>query len=138
MKRVLILLLLCSFPVLAEGHPGKTDRYGGHKCMRGCEEWGLFYTEYHFHDKDGNPVHLKKSRRARGSEIPSAVVSESTSSETYSVRANTPRTEVVTTYRSVTNVYEENLFLPNPLIYILLILLLLLLILRMNRAREKS
>jgi hypothetical protein len=49
-----------------------------------------------------------------------------------------PRTQVVTTYRYVTNVYEENIFPANPFLYILLILLLLLLILRMNRKREEG
>jgi len=48
------------------------------------------------------------------------------------------KTEIVTTYRFVTNVYEENLFLSNPYVYILLMLLLLLLVLRMNRSKENN
>ena len=138
MKRLLILILLCSCPLISEGHPGKTDRYGGHKCMRGCEEWGLFYEEYHFHDKDGNPIHLKKSKQVKEPEVPAAAVLESNSSETYSLPTDGPKTEVVTTYRYVTTVYEENLITSNPLLFVLAILLLLLLILRMNRKREEG
>ena len=138
MKRLLILILLCSCPLISEGHPGKTDRYGGHKCLRGCEEWGLFYEEYHFHDKDGNPIHLKKSKRVREPEVPAVVDPESRSLETYAQPTVTPKTEVVTTYRYVTTVYEENLITSNPLLFVLAILLLLLLILRMNRKREEG
>lgn len=139
MKRLLLLILLCSCPLISEGHPGKTDRYGGHKCMRGCEKWGLFYEEYHFHDKDGNPIRVKKSKQVKEPEFPAAAVLESRSSETYSLPTDGPKTEAVTTtYRYVTTVYEENVFLSNPLLYMLLLLLLLLLILRMNRKREES
>ena len=138
MKRLLILILLCSCPLISEGHPGKTDRYGGHKCMRGCEEWGLFYEEYHYHDKDGNPIRVKKSKQAKEPAVPAVAAPESRSSETYSLPKDTPKTEVVTTYRYVTNVYEENLITSNPLLFVLVVLLLLLLILRMNRKRDEG
>jgi hypothetical protein len=58
------LLLLMSGPVLA--HPGKTDRQGGHKCWKNCEEWELFFSEYHLHDKEGNPIRLN----ATGNPVP--------------------------------------------------------------------
>jgi len=48
------------------------------------------------------------------------------------------KTVVVTNYRYVSNVYEENIFQSNPLLYILLMLLMLLLIVRMNRKREEG
>jgi hypothetical protein len=98
----------------------------------------LFYEEYHFHDKDGNPIHLKKSKRVNEPEVPAVADPESRSLETYAQPTVTPKTEIVTTYRYVTTVYEENLITSNPLLFVLAILLLLLLILRMNRKREEG
>jgi hypothetical protein len=31
-------------------HPGNTDSSGGHTCRTNCEQWGLNYGEYHYHD----------------------------------------------------------------------------------------
>lgn len=31
-------------------HPGNTDSSGGHTCRTNCEDWGLNYGEYHYHD----------------------------------------------------------------------------------------
>ena len=46
----------------AAAHPGKTDRHGGHQCLKDCAEWDLYYREYHTHDKDGKPVRFVKNR----------------------------------------------------------------------------
>lgn len=58
MKRGICLaaILLLSAPAFA--HPGKTDRYDGHKCWKNCGEWELVYGEYHFHDKDRKPIRI--------------------------------------------------------------------------------
>jgi hypothetical protein len=37
-----------------EAHPGKTDGSGGHTCRTNCEQWGLDYEEYHYHNPDGS------------------------------------------------------------------------------------
>jgi hypothetical protein len=51
-KKVLSILItiwiLVVNPVLA--HPGNTDSSGGHTCRTNCEQWGLNYGEYHYHD----------------------------------------------------------------------------------------
>ena len=133
MKRLIILALLCLYPVMAHSHPGKTDRYGGHKCFKDCEEWGLFYAEYHLHDKEGKPIRVNKKTK----KTPDSGELQSAATET-AVSASPPKTETVTVYRTIATVYEENLFLSNPLISVLLILLLLLLVLRMNRKREEG
>ncbi len=133
MKKLPILTLIFLYPVLSDAHPGKTDNYGGHMCLKECEEWKLFYKEYHLHDKDWKPIRIGKKRKGKA---PAPVMSGPSSlPEETAVKADQLATAVVTTYHYVTNVYEENLFSSTPLLYILLILLLLLLILRMNRRR---
>jgi len=136
MKRLIIIAVLCIIPASSYSHPGKTDWRGGHKCIKGCEEWGLFYAEYHLHDKAGRPIRI--SRKVKGT--PKQSVLQSAATETFVPEAPpvVPKTETVTVYRYVTNVHEENILASNPLLWVLLILLLLLLILRMNRKREES
>jgi H+/gluconate symporter-like permease len=134
MKRLIVIVVLCMIPAAVFSHPGKTDRYGGHKCLKGCEDWGLYYQEYHLHDKDGRPIRVSKKVK----ETPAH--SESRRAATATAVPIPPvsfQTQTVTLNRYVTNVYEENVFLSNPFLYILLILLLLLLVLRMNRKREE-
>jgi len=58
-KRHIVILLslpLLLLPFLTFAHPGGTDSLGGHYCWTDCEEWGLHYGEYHFHDADDNPI----------------------------------------------------------------------------------
>ena len=137
MKRLILIVTLCIIPTGAFSHPGKTDLYGGHKCIKGCEEWNLYYTEYHLHDKDGKPIRIAKKRRA--SKDPGPAKIETAVTETVlPAPLVTAKTQTVTVYRYVTNVYEENILGSNPLLWVLLILLLLLLILRMNRKREEN
>jgi hypothetical protein len=58
MRKIICLALVLLISGSALAHPGKTDGQGGHKCLKNCEEWELVFSEYHFHDKDGNPVRL--------------------------------------------------------------------------------
>jgi hypothetical protein len=140
MKKLLpALLVFILLPALSYSHPGKTNRYGGHKCLKGCEEWGLFYDEYHLHDKDGKPIRvgkMKKVKRPGNAELASRDTTTAAAQE--AVMSDATKTVVVTNYRYVTNVYEENLIQSNPLIYLLLTLLLLLLILLMNRRKKEN
>lgn len=50
---VALMFLLLPSPV--EAHPGNTDAYGGHTCRTNCENWGLQYGEYHYHNSKGLP-----------------------------------------------------------------------------------
>jgi hypothetical protein len=136
MKRLIVIVTLCIIPVLSYSHPGKTDWRGGHKCIKDCEEWGLFYAEYHLHDKNWKPIRI--SRKVKGAPKQSELQGAATETFAPEVAPVSSKTETVTVYRYVTNVYEENILASNPLLWLLLILLLLLLILRRNRKREES
>ncbi len=133
MKRlVLIIIIACLAPLTALSHPGKTDRYGGHQCLKGCEDWGLFFKEYHLHDKDGKPVRVSRKKRVlpadgpRDEEIETAPAEKEPAAE--------QKIETVTRY--VTVVREESVITPDPLLFVVLALLLLLLILRTGRSRR--
>ncbi len=74
------LLILVSSTALA--HPGKTDHQDGHKCLKNCEDWDLYYDEYHLHDQDRNAIRsdgrrkpVKEPAAARGS-VPQPLVQE--------------------------------------------------------------
>lgn len=134
--KLIAMCIMLVLPAMAFGHPGKTNRYGGHKCIKGCEEWGLFYDEYHLHDKDGKPIRVGKMKKVKPSPAAGVASRETDTAAQTALVTTTTQTVVVTNYRYITNVYEENLLQSNPLIYVLLILFLFLLILRMNRHRE--
>ena len=136
MKKLMILALAVFLPLMAHGHPGKTDRSGGHKCITGCEEWGLFYKEYHLHDKDGKPVRVGRKNIQSPEDL--TAVPESGATETVVAAPVGPRTDVAVVNRYVTTVYEENIISSNPLVWVLLFLLLLLLILRRNRTEPRK
>jgi hypothetical protein len=134
MKNLIFLALLCLLTISPSfAHPGKTDRHGGHKCLKACEEWKLYYTEYHLHDKDGRPIRVDKRSRKRASTP--VVASRVTPTEVTQVVTAPTNTVTVTVYRTVDR--ENNLLLVNPLLYLLLLLLLLLLIFRMNRYKQE-
>lgn len=65
MKTLLFVILALLFPCLATAHPGKTDRHGGHRCLKECAEWDLYYNEYHLHDKDGKSVKVARKKPVR-------------------------------------------------------------------------
>lgn len=50
------IFLVCFFSSqsVSFAHPGRTDEDGGHYCHTNCEEWGLEYEEYHYHDGEEN------------------------------------------------------------------------------------
>jgi competence protein ComEC len=135
MKKLMVLALAVFLPLMAEGHPGKTDRSGGHKCLKGCEEWGLFYKEYHLHDKDGKPIRIG---RKNPKDPKNPVALESAATPTVVASPDGPRTDTAVVHRYVTTVYEENIIASNPLVWVLLFLLLLLLVLRRNRAEPRK
>lgn len=47
---VFFLLFMLVIPYSSSAHPGNTDASGGHTCRTNCEDWGLDYGEYHYHD----------------------------------------------------------------------------------------
>ncbi len=124
MKRLLLVAICCMVPVAAFPHPGKTDRHGGHKCVKACEEWGLYFNEYHLHDKYGKAVRIRSEMdKVRPAEVRSAAA------ETAPVVS----TQTVTVYQTVTTVQEGEAVSANPLVWAILVLLLLILILRRTR-----
>jgi hypothetical protein len=135
MRKLILLLILCAWPVTASAHPGKTDKYGGHMCLKGCEEWKLFYKEYHLHDKYGKPIRMgrKKAAAAPQNAEPLSAAAATVVAEPMSAAVQT-----VTVYRSVTTVYEEDVFSSNPLLWAVLVLLLFLLLLRRNRKEPEN
>ena len=62
MRTVFLFMLITLVPTAAAAHPGKTDRHGGHQCLKECAEWDLYYREYHTHDKDGRTIRTGKQR----------------------------------------------------------------------------
>jgi hypothetical protein len=131
-KLILLAILACLSASQSGAHPGKTDRQGGHQCYKECEEWKLYYREYHLHDKDGRPVRVEK--RPRRKQTRPAVPSLAAPAETAPVVTSITRT--VTLYRTV-GIEEEDPVLSNPSLYVLLLLLIILLLVRMNRKRER-
>ena len=139
MKRVLFLIIILSMlPVPVYSHPGKTDGYGGHRCLRVCEEWGLFYKEYHLHDREGRPIRVGRSRKVRTPEQTGPMSRETGTAGQEEVKTDPTKTAIIANDSVVTNAYEESLLTSNPLLYILVMLLLLLLVIRMNRKREEG
>jgi len=136
MKKLLIAVLLCLCPGAVFSHPGKTDFRGGHQCLKECREWGLFYKEYHLHDKDGKPIRLSKKK------IPPRPVSpalDSSPAETVALETapvTSVITNTVTEYRYINAVIEGNTLSPNPLLWILVVLLLLLLIMIKKKSQR--
>lgn len=135
-KSGILLIVIAILPLAAQGHPGKTDHHGGHACVKGCEEWGLYYKEYHLHDKDGKPIRVAKKDKAG---IAAAVlmpeqisVATETTAQTTTVAEQKAGPAPV---RTAAPVDDESCLLQHPLIYAVLILLVVLLVVRMNRKR---
>ena len=109
MKRLIIIAALCIIPVSSYSHPGKTDWRGGHKCIKDCEEWGLFYAEYHLHDEDGKPVRIGRKKRAP--EIPEPAKIQTAATEAaLPAPLVTSKTPTVTVSRYVANVHKKICF----------------------------
>ncbi len=131
-KRIafVVVALLFFVPFSASSHPGKTDRYGGHKCIKGCEEWKLYYKEYHLHDKDGRPIRVNKKKQLPVQELVSMPV------ETPAPVQEPPATAPTVTVYKYVQIYEQEVSLFNPLLCVLLVLLMVLLILRLTRKKK--
>ncbi len=149
MKEGLCLAVILLFSVCAYAHPGKTDRRGGHKCLRNCSEWELLYGEYHLHDKDWKPIRVN----VKGAPIPDAPpLPDMTPSKEPQERAeppeqtvvrssgekSTPETKIINQYRRVTMVREENILSLSDIVLIILAFLLLLALIFIRRKRDRD
>lgn len=135
MKTLFLIALLCLLPAMVFPHPGKTDRYGGHNCIKDCEEWKLYYKEYHLHDKDGKPIRIarKPGKKRKATELQSAPAG------TAAIVIDPPQSvQTVTVHDIVTRVEEVNRLPFHPLLLVVLVLLMLLLILRTRREKEEG
>jgi len=127
---LLVLLVLCG-AILADAHPGKTDRYGGHKCYKECAEWDLYYAEYHLHDKNGRPVNVAKKKPAKAG--PATAVAEK-EAVVEQQKPHEPAAVAPPVVQAATTPDEPDLTLP----WVLLALLLLLLVVRRHRKERTA
>lgn len=120
--------------VCAYAHPGKTDYHGGHKCWKGCGEWGLEHEEYHLHDKDWKPIRLDRNGKpaikhddikvATGQE---PAVQNQIAGTTSDKINGTPKVDIkrINIFDRNTIIYEESILSFNVILLLLLALLLL-------------
>jgi hypothetical protein len=131
--------LVLVLPGIALSHPGKTDRYGGHKCLRKCEDWGLVFDEYHLHDKEGRPVRVAQKREVQPEPAaPAERAAEASSSPQDDGQAQQQPQEQDVISRYITVTQEESIVPRSPLVFVLLVLLALLLILRLGNGRREK
>lgn len=129
MRRWSIALILFLLPAAASAHPGKTDLYGGHKCYKGCENWGLLYAEYHLHDKDGKAIRVAKKKTPR--KPASEAVDEAAPPLMETPPESAPQPAPPMSHGGI--VPQGRWSIPDPLLLILLALLLLLFLVRKRR-----
>jgi len=128
-----VLLALILFPQETYAHPGKTNYQGGHRCLKKCEEWNLYYAEYHLHDKDGKPIRVaKKVRAGKNKAQPEEISSLPAAVEEPVVPMIPPPSPAPVRTAAFTPEPES------PYLLWLLILLLLLLLLFRRRAEQRS
>ena len=129
--KILFWIAVFLLPLTALGHPGKTDRHGGHKCLKGCEEWNLYYSEYHLHDKDGRAIRVnrKKPQKTHVAAVPAIVES---------VPPPAPEAAPVPAPLPSQAAPEEAELIPLPWALILLLLLLFLLVRRRMRKENNK
>lgn len=125
---VLLVMLFC-VPYSVPAHPGKTDRYGGHRCLKDCEQWKLYFKEYHLHYKDGTPIRGKKAGKSRSEMI-------GMPADTLIPVREPPATAPTATIYKYIQAYKQELLSFNPLLWAVLVLLLLLLILVLKRKKK--
>jgi MYXO-CTERM domain-containing protein len=130
MKLLFASLVTLSIALTAYAHPGKTDRYGGHKCYKECAEWDLYYAEYHLHDKDGRPVKVVKKKPARSAPTTTVAVTDTGADP----QPQAPVAAAPPGVQAAMVPDESDL----PLMWILLALLLLLLLVIRRRRTEKT
>ena len=135
MLAVLIVIVIGMLPLTTVAHPGKTDRYGGHKCIKECAEWDLFYSEYHTHDKDGKPMRVARKKQVRSKPEASLFEKKVVDEGTPADRPEEARPSLPVAVAAAAAVEPATSSLP----WILLILfLLLLLIVRRNRRKASD
>lgn len=134
MRLALFLMMLAGIPVLVDAHPGKTDRYGGHRCLKECAEWKLYYQEYHLHDQEGRPVRVARKRQPRAKKT-----TQEPPQETAAVVPEAPEPAIVLPQvqapaaAAVPAAGQKS----SLLYWILLLLLLLLLLLQQRKERRQ-
>lgn len=144
MKFLFAAVLIFAGASSVVAHPGKTDRWGGHKCWKECGSWELQVGEYHLHDRDFNPVRVRpESRRKESPPVPAEIAGygdkgkdlETPAPNAAEVKPK-PRTVVVERYDYV-RVVDQEIFPFSSLLLALtaVLLLLLLLLLRIKKSK---
>ena len=131
MKALFPIVLLFFIASSTHAHPGKTDRYGGHKCYKECAEWDLYYAEYHLHDKNGRPVKVATKKPFKAG--PAAAVAEK-EAVVEQQKPHEPAAVAPPVVQAATTPDEPDLTLP----WVLLALLLLLLVVRRHRKERTA
>lgn len=150
LKKGICLAAIFLFSVWADAHPGKTDRRGGHKCLKNCGEWELWYGEYHLHDKDWKPIRIN----AKGNPIPPVTPGfdappaqepqEQAKPEQKPVQSageilpEKPERKTVNEYRHTTVVHEENMLSFNNILLLILAFFFLLALIFIRQKRGKA
>ena len=146
----LLIGIFFLFSSAASAHPGKTDYQDGHKCLKNCEDWDLYYDEYHLHDQDRNAIRSETRRKAikepaaeRGSvsqvpiqETPSMPVSPSPEPQADVIPKNAPQRVVDQGYSMPVEAGFVLTFYDSMLLGVAGLLLLAMLVLR--RRKEKK
>ncbi len=134
MKKGFLVFLVLAAPMLVHAHPGKTDAYGGHQCIKDCAEWDLYYREYHLHDKEGRPVRV--AQRKQRTVKPALPTAEPPAEPQAEPQAPVPHIVHAVVLPAVPPEPEQPLF---PLDWALVVILLLLLLLyRKVRSRRSG
>jgi len=151
MRKIIYLALVLLLSASALAHPGKTDRQGGHKCSKNCEEWELAFGEYHLHDKDwkpirlgskGNPVNPVYREEAPPPEAPAAP-KMSTEQAPASVRGEEGKPEEKVENKTVIDrsysviIHEESMLPFQSILLIALAVLLLVVLVFVRRKRDR-
>ena len=142
------IIVLAAFFLLAGNsfaHPGKTDYHGGHKCWKGCNEWKLWYGEYHLHDEDWIPIRVSKGYRpveppspGRTSDQELAVQTKTEDAPVDSVPQEKPVEKTAGELNQDVLVYEENTLPFNVMMLLALVLLLLICLICLRKRRKKD
>ncbi len=153
MKKGICIAVILLFSTSVFAHPGKTDRFGGHKCRKSCGEWDLLYDEYHLHDKDWKPIRVNAKGEPIPNEPPRHDVTpvqepqektEPPQTEQTAVRSfgegapEKPERKIVNEYHHITVVREEDIFSLNNILLLFLAFLLLsaLIFIRQKRGKD--
>jgi hypothetical protein len=127
-----VFLLATVIALPASAHPGKTDRYGGHKCYKECAEWDLYYAEYHLHDKDGKAVKVARKKPFRP--MPAAAPIEEKAVRS----ADGPAEAIPAQPVTVVAAAAVEPFIPSLPWILLMLFLLLLFVVRRNRKKASD